>query len=295
MTVLPAPPPTPVTPETLSPARPWLTLVPAPRAASRPLASGRREAAPVNTEELLRDLRALPTGHPDRAGLRSRAIEHNLPLARRLALRYVLRGEPLDDLIQVACLALIKAVDGYDPTRQIPFVGYATPTILGTLKRHFRDTTWGMRVPRAAQELARAVAVATGELGQQLGHWPTPAELAAHLHVTVESLRFALGASQAYHPASLEVLRADGEAVDLGGFLGAADPGYEAVDEDLSHQPLLARLACLPLRERRILTLRYYDQLTQSQIAAEVGLSQMHVSRLLKLSLAQLRTGLTRP
>ena len=142
----------------------------------------------MSTEELLCQRDRLPAEHPDRAKLRARAIETNLPMANRLARRYAGRGELLDDLAQVAAIALINAVDRYDPSRQVPFAGFAIPTILGALKRHFRDTTWAMRVPRPIQELARRVPAATDELGQQLGRTPTTAELADYLQVAVDDV-----------------------------------------------------------------------------------------------------------
>lgn len=167
----------------------------------RPVASSRRGQpvdAPATTEQLLRQRDDLPAGHPERAELRTRVIEENLPLADRLARRYTGRGEPLDDLTQVAAFALIKAVDGYDPSLRSPFARYAVPSILGALKRHFRDATWGVRVPRRTQELTRDIATATGELSQQRGRCPTHAELADHLHVSAVDILAAVGASQAY-------------------------------------------------------------------------------------------------
>ncbi len=243
--------------------------------------------APASTEQLLRQHADLPAGHPDRARLRARAIEQNLPMANRLARRYAGRGELLDDLVQVAVLALINAVDGYDASRQVPFTAYAVPTILGGLKRHFRDTAWGMRVPRSTQELARAVASAAGELAQRRGRPPTSAELADHLHVPIDNVRAAVGARQVYHLASLNVPHVGGAGVDVIDVLGGIDPRYAGVDDRETLRPLLA---ALPVRERRILALRFYGQMTQIQIAAEVGVSQMHVSRLLTQTLTRLRT-----
>lgn len=248
--------------------------------------------APASTEQLLRQRADLPADHPDRTRLRARAIEENLPMANRLARRYAGRGELLDDLAQVAALALVNAVDRYDPSRQTPFTAYAAPTILGALKRHFRDTAWGMRVPRSTQELAHDVVTATGELSQQRGRLPTPAELADHLHVTVDDLRAAIGARQVYHLASLNAPHTAGAAVDLIDLLGGIDPHYARVDD---HLTLRLLLAALPLRERRILTMRFYGHMTQTQIAAALGVSQMQISRLLKQTLTRLRGTTTAP
>ncbi|MEH1125320.1 SigB/SigF/SigG family RNA polymerase sigma factor [Micromonospora sp. CPCC 206061] len=245
--------------------------------------------APASTEQLLRLRDDLPAEHPDRARLRSRAIEENLSLASRLARRYAGRGELLDDLAQVAALALITAVDRYDPSRQVPFAAYAVPTILGALKRHFRDTAWAMRVPRAAQDLTREIATATGELSQQHGRHPTAAELADHLHVGIDELRAALGASQVYNLVSLNMPHTAGTGIDRIDLLGGIDPHYAGVDDTLTLQLLMA---ALPMREQRILSLRFFDHMTQTQIAIEVGLSQMHVSRLLKQTLTRLRAAM---
>jgi RNA polymerase sigma-B factor len=251
-----------------------------------------RHAGRATSEQLLRQRDDLPAGHPDRAKIRTRVIEKNLPLAHRLARRYAGRGEPLDDLTQVAALALIKAVDGYDPARENPFASYASPSILGALKRHFRDTTWGMRVPRSTQELARDVATATDELGQQRSRSPTSAEIADHLHVSAADVLIAIGTSRAYRTASLNAPYAGTGSVDLIELIGDIDPRYACVDDRLVLPPLRPLLAALPLRERRILIMRFFGNMSQTQIAAKVGLSQMQVSRLLKQSLVRLRTGM---
>lgn len=240
--------------------------------------------APPTTEELLGQLSQLPARHPHRATLRAQIIQENLPMAANLARRYAGRGELLEDLNQVAALALIKVVDSYDPSRQIPFAGYAIPSILGSLKRHFRDAAWAMRVPRSTQELARQVSTASGELSQYLSRTPTTIELAGHLHVSVGSLAAAVGARRNYSLASLNAQPAGNGSADL---VGDLDPRYARVDDHLSLEPLVA---ALPQRERRILTMRFYDHMNQRQIAAEIGLSQMHVSRLLKQTLALMRS-----
>lgn len=247
------------------------------------------------SERLLRQRDALPPDHPDRVRLRTRVIEKNLPLANSLARRYAGRGEPLEDLRQVAALALVRAVDGYDPSRQVPFVGYAVPTILGAIKRHFRDTTWGLRVPRWVQELDQEATTTAEELSQRLGRRPTDSELADHLHVSVDDLTTALAARLTYHLVSLNTPAAESDTSDypdLINQLGGLDPGFAGVEDRLA---LLPVLAALPQRERRILVLRYYHRMTQAGIAIEVGLSQMHVSRLLRQSFTRLRASLSSP
>ena len=243
----------------------------------------------MSTEELLGQLARLPGEHPARAQLRARAVERNLPLAAQLARRYAGRGELLDDLTQVAAVALIQAVDRYDPSRGVPFAGFAIPSILGALKRHFRDTAWAIRVPRSIQELALRVPAAANELAHQRSRTPTPAEIADHLHVTVGGVQAAVVAWQSYSLPFLSTPNAN-TGVDIIDGLGAIDPRYASVDEHLSLRPLIA---ALPLRERRILIMRFYDHMNQSQIAAEIGVSQMHVSRLLKQTLANLRAQLS--
>jgi RNA polymerase sigma-B factor len=241
--------------------------------------------------DLLRRRAALPVEHPHRAALRARGIEAALPLARSVAARYTGRGEPLDDLYQVAALALIKAVDGYDPARQTAFSTYAVPSIVGALKRHFRDTTWRVRVPRRIQELAMTLAPTSEELAHQLGRTPTPREHAAHLHVAEQDLATAVTAWQAHHPDSLDAPAATGTQGQrpLADTIGAVDGCFDAVADRHTLRPLLA---ALPARQRRILAMRYVADMTQAEIAAQIGVSQMHISRLLAGTMAQLRTGL---
>jgi RNA polymerase sigma-B factor len=248
-------------------------------------------AGRATVQDLLRWRADLPTGHPDRATLRERSIEAGLPLARCLAARYRGRGEPPDDLNQVAALALVKAVDGYDPDRQAAFSSYAVPTIVGALKRHLRDTTWRVRVPRRIQELAITVASTSARLAQQLGRSPTLRELAAHLDAAEEDVAIAVNAWQAQHPDSLDALSASGEEErrPLVDTIGAIDARFDAVTDRHTLQPLLA---ALPVRQRRILAMRYFGDMTQAEIAARVGVSQMQISRLLVRTLTQLRTGL---
>jgi RNA polymerase sigma-B factor len=244
--------------------------------------------ASASTEELLWRRDRLPAEHPNRAKLRARAIEMNLPMASQLARRYAGRGELRDDLTQVAAVALINVVDRYDPNRQVPFAGFAVPSILGALKRHFRDTAWAMRVPRPMQELALKVPAVAEELGHQRGRTPTTAELADFLQVTVDDVLGAAGAWRNYRLPSLNMPHPDTGA-DWVDVIGGVDPRYASIDDHVSLQSLVAEL---PLRERRILTLRFNHHMTQTQIAAEIGTSQMHVSRLLRQTLARLRAAM---
>jgi RNA polymerase sigma-B factor len=242
-------------------------------------------------QDLLRQRAELPAGHPSRAGLRTRGIEAGLPMAERLAGRYRGRGEPFDDLYQVACMALVLAVDGYDPARGTSFTAYAVPTITGAIKRHFRDATWRVRVPRRVQELALHLIAGSEALPQQLGHTPTSRELAAHLHTTETDIAVARDAWRAYRPDSLDSPapgRPEG-ARTLADTVGRLDTRLEAVIDQQMLRPLLA---ALPARQRRILAMRFGSELSQDEIAARIGVSQMHVSRLLARSLAALRGGL---
>jgi RNA polymerase sigma-B factor len=212
-------------------------------------------------------------------------------MARSLAARYRERGEPLDDLYQVAAVGLIKAVDGYDPARSVPFVAYAVPTITGALKRYFRDTTWRIRVPRPVQELALALGPGGAELAQRLGRSPTRAELALHLGVAGHDVAVASHAWSAHRLVSLDGFAANGdrEQSALLDILGSVDARFEAVTDEHVWRQLVERL---PVRERRILDMRFGQQLPQSEIAAQIGVSQMQISRLLLRSLTTLRTGM---
>jgi RNA polymerase sigma-B factor len=237
--------------------------------------------------ELIAALAALPAEHPDRPSLRNQVIEAWLPLANHLAARYSGRGEPTGDLAQTAALGLIKAVDRFDATRGVDFAGFAIPTILGEIKRHFRDRTWNIRVPRRLQELRLRISEANSRLTQTLGRAPTVADIAVHLELTEEEVLEGLEGARAYHAVSLSTPIGDADsATELGDTLGAEDGEYELAELRASLGPALATL---DEREQRILTLRFYGNLTQSEIAARVGVSQMHVSRLLARALTKLR------
>jgi len=241
---------------------------------------------PSRADELIKDMATLPVDHPSRARLRDEVIEAWLPLARHLAARYHGRGEPADDLLQTATLGLIKAVDRWDPERGVEFSGFAIPTILGEVKRHFRDRTWSVRVPRRTQELRMAITDANNVLVHTLGRSPTVTDVAAHLELTEEAVLEGLEGARAYNATSLSTpIRADGNT-ELGDTLGGEDHEFELAETRVALGPALAML---DEREQKILTLRFYGNLTQSQIADQVGISQMHVSRLLTKALAKLR------
>lgn len=222
----------------------------------------------------------------DRA-IRDELIEAHLRLAEHLARRFVNRGVPIDDLVQVASLGLLKAVERFEPERGLEFSTFATPTIVGELKRHFRDKGWSVRVPRRVQEMHVEVNALVGELTQQLGRSPTINELAARARTSEEEVLEAMEAAQAYRSTSI-----DAPAVAAEDERGIANQlGDEDVNLLDSENRLLVSelLTGLPKRERLMLQLRFYEGMTQSQIADRLGISQMHVSRLLAKSLAMLR------
>ena len=217
--------------------------------------------------------------------LRNELIEDHRWLALHCAKRFANKGEPLDDLIQVAMLGVLKAVERYDPDFGATFATFAVPTITGELRRHFRDTTWAVHVPRRAKDLQHTVKVAVNELGQMLGRSPTVEEIASQAGVPVEEVLDALEAARCYRKTPLAPTGDDGEFDDLS-TLGDIDGGLDAVDAATTVGRLLDEL---PARERRIVELRYMGGLTQSQIAELVGVSQVQVSRLLRSSLARLK------
>jgi RNA polymerase sigma-B factor len=239
---------------------------------------------------LLRQMHDLPSGHQDRPRLRDQAITAWLPLAKQLARRYDGRGEQLDDLIQIATMGLIKAIDRFDPGYGNDFGSYAVPTIVGEIKRHFRDHTWDVRVPRRLQEIKLDISNATATLAQSLGRSPSVADLAVHLNRTEEEILEGLDSARAYSALSLQTLVGNGEdSTELGDLFGAEDPDLRMAELRASLGPALADLRP---REQQIVILRFFGNLTQTQIAERVGVSQMHVSRLLTKSLAALRRSL---
>jgi RNA polymerase sigma-B factor len=220
---------------------------------------------------------------------RESLVELYLPLARSLAARYRGRGgEPFDDLLQVASLGLLKALDRFDPDRGAAFSSYAVPTILGELRRHFRDTGWSAHVPRSAQELALRVQASEEAVGSRLGRSPTAVELAQYMEITVEQVIEGLEAAAAHHSASLEHPHdeLDGESRSICDALGEDDPGFEQIDARLTITSAASRLS---EREHRVLQLRFYGDLSQSEIAKRIGVSQMQVSRILRRALERLR------
>ena len=241
--------------------------------------------------ELFERLATLPEGGEERQRIRGELVELHLPLVEYLARRFRNRGEWLDDLTQVASIGLIKSIDRFDLSRGVEFSTYATPTIVGEIKRHFRDKGWAVRVPRRLQELKLALTKAISDLAQRLGRAPTVAELAAHLQMSEEEVLEGLESANAYSTVSLDAPDSgDEDAPAVAESLGMLDDALEGVEYRESLKPLLERL---PPREKKILMLRFFGNMTQSQIATELGISQMHVSRLLARTLTQLREGLT--
>jgi RNA polymerase sigma-B factor len=220
---------------------------------------------------------------------RRELTERYLPLARSLARRYERRGESLDDLLQVASLGLVKAIDRFDPERGLSFSSYAVPTMLGELRRYFRDTGWALHVPRDMQERVLKVNAAVERLSGELGRSPSPQQLADELNLPVEAVLEAIEANTAYEASSLETpLRAgDEQSHTVAETIGETDERFELIEDCASIGPALKTL---PERDRLILHLRFVEDLTQSEIAQRIGVSQMHVSRLIRRALEQVRS-----
>jgi RNA polymerase sigma-B factor len=239
---------------------------------------------------LLEQYAALDPDDPRREALRDRLVTGFLPIAQHIARRFSNRGEPLDDLIQVATVGLINAIDRYSPDRGSDFFSFAVPTISGEVRRHFRDLGWSMRVPRRLKDLHVSINGAVSELSQSLGRAPKPSEIAEHLGVPVSEVLEGLEASEAYRSSSLdEMLSSEQGSATVGELVGAADAELDRVDFRQALRPVLAELA---ERERTIVLLRFFGNMTQTQIADRVGISQMHVSRLLAQTLDRLRSRL---
>jgi RNA polymerase sigma-B factor len=248
------------------------------------------QAVRARSAELFAQLNADGCGDDRRAQLRDELVHLHLPLVEHFARRFVNRGEPLDDLLQVGTIGLIKAIDRFDSDRGVEFSTYATPTILGEIKRHFRDRGWAIRVPRRLQELRISLSTATADLTQELGRSPTISELALRVGVTDEEVIEGLESANAYSTLSLDAPDAgeDSELTMIDA-IGSDDEALEHVENRETIKPLLE---ALDPREKHILTLRFFRGMTQSQIAAEIGISQMHVSRLLARTLTRLRESL---
>jgi RNA polymerase sigma-B factor len=245
-------------------------------------ASGRKSRADRDRELLVR--------YRDKGDLsaRDQLVERFLPLARQLARRYQRPNEPLDDLVQVASIGLVKAIDRYDPERGTAFSSYAVPTILGELKRYFRDSGWAVHVPRGMQERVMRLNQAIGKLSRELGHSPSAAELADAMDLPREEVLEAMEAAVAYDAASLDAPRGgDDEAESYADALGEEDERFELIEYSAAIAPTLK---ALPERDRLVLHLRFVEDLTQSEIAERIGVSQMHVSRLIRRALTRLRT-----
>jgi RNA polymerase sigma-B factor len=249
------------------------------------------DAQPASQSPNTREDRRLLIRYHEQGDLQAREelVERFLPLARQLARRYQRQNEPLDDLMQVASMGLVKAVDRFDPARGTAFSTYAVPTILGELKRYFRDSGWAVHVPRGMQERVMKLDQASQELHRRLGRSPSAGELAEELQLTSEEVLEAMEAASAYDAISLEEQRSDSSDSAEPTFadsLGTEEERYELVEYGATIAPTLRALS---ERERLILHLRFVEDLTQSEIADRIGVSQMHVSRLIRRALARLR------
>lgn len=263
-----------------------LTLLPDEPQEQTPIRDGEEPAtARREADERLAEFAALDKADPRYATLRQTVVEGHLPLVHHLAQRFRGRGEPYDDLVQVGTIGLLHAVDRFDPERG-SFAAFAVPTIVGEIRRHFRDRGWAMRIPRRVQDLGRRVSQARETLTHQLDRSPTVAEIATHLEVDQDLVVEALETAGAYVTVPLPTTADESDRLTK----AFEDAGLELVEQREMLRPLLARL---PARQQRILELRFARGMSQSQIAGEVGVSQMHVSRLLAKSLSTLRSGLS--
>ncbi|WP_327583985.1 SigB/SigF/SigG family RNA polymerase sigma factor [Nonomuraea sp. NBC_00507] len=244
----------------------------------------------MTAEQLLAEMNRPETSDLQKIRIRERLVEMYAGLVNDVTRRYYHRGEPMEDLRQAAYVGLMKAINGFDPDLGHEFRGYAMITMVGEVKRHFRDRTWAIRVPRVFQERRLELNKATAELTQTLGHAPTVAELAAKMGISQEDVLLTLDASAAYNTLSLDApVGGEEDAADLGDFLPAQD---DTLDDLLGAYAIKPLIDALPDRERNILLMRFYGNMTQSEIAAEFGISQMHVSRILRAVLAKLRAQL---
>ncbi|WP_435590735.1 RNA polymerase sigma factor SigF [Nocardia sp. bgisy118] len=243
-----------------------------------------------NVEPWFEKLASLDENDPNRQRVREDIVRMCLPLAEHIARRFAGRGEAFDDLHQIARLGLVQAVDRFDVSRGSSFLSFAVPTVMGEVRRHFRDRTWSVRVPRRLKEIQQSIGPATDVLAQRLGRMPTARELAAELDVELSEITQALVASNGYQSSSLDAAYRDGDddgsaraAVDA---LGAEEPCYRLLEEAMAVRPLIADL---PERERQVLVMRFFENKTQTQIAERLGVSQMQISRILAKTLKTLR------
>lgn len=244
----------------------------------------------AETMRIFRRMRTLPPGDPVRERLRAEVIEDHMAYARRIAARYGGHGEVVEDFVQVAYLGLVKAVDNFDPERGTAFLGYATPVILGEIKKYFRDATWDVHVPRSMQELTRTVRACAERMTRELARSPKVEEIAARIAVPAELITEALVAMDSYTVASLDrPLRAEPGSPSLVDLLGGEDERLEAVVDRTALKPLIA---ALNERDRSILMMHFFQGMTQREIGARLGYSQMHISRLLASVLGRLRAAL---
>ncbi|NRQ39350.1 SigB/SigF/SigG family RNA polymerase sigma factor [Nonomuraea sp. NN258] len=244
----------------------------------------------MTAEQLLAEMNRPECSRSRAAGIRERVVDLYRDLVTEVTRRYRYRGEPMEDLRQAAYVGLMKAVNGFDPDLGHEFRGYAMITMTGEVKRHFRDRTWAIRVPRVHQERRLELNKVTAELTQELGHSPTVAQLAAKMGISEEDVLLTLDAATAYNALSLDApVSGEEDAANLGDLLPAQDDSLDAM---LGRHAIKPLVDALPERERRILLMRFYGNMTQSEIAAEFGISQMHVSRILRAVLTKLRRAL---
>ncbi|XPR87824.1 RNA polymerase sigma factor SigF [Streptomyces prasinus] len=288
----PAAPPSSAPPPTTPSAGPPTGPSAGPPAGAPPpaaLSPAKRRGADTRalTQVLFGQLKNLQPGTPEHTRVRAALIEANLPLVRYAAARFRSRNEPMEDVVQVGTIGLINAIDRFDPERGVQFPTFAMPTVIGEIKRYFRDNVRTVHVPRRLHELWVQVNSATEDLTTAFGRSPTTAEIAERLRITEEDVLSCIEAGRSYHATSLEAAQEGDGLPGLLDRLGYEDPALDGVE----HRDLVRHLLVqLPEREQRILLLRYYSNLTQSQISAELGVSQMHVSRLLARSFQRLRS-----
>ncbi|OKI25132.1 SigB/SigF/SigG family RNA polymerase sigma factor [Streptomyces sp. CB03911] len=268
-------------------------VLPVAPASALPRAENPREVAPADARALSKDLflrlRDLEEGTREYSYVRGTLIELNITLVKFAARRFSHRSEPMDDIIQVGTIGLIKAIDRFDPTLDYEFSTFALPTIIGEIKRYFRDTSWMVHVPRRMQELRLTLAKARDHLQQDLDRAPTPREIAQHLSMDEQDVIEGLKAAEAYSTHSLDMPGDEDAEGSIAARFAVEEKGFEAVLDLESLKPLVA---VLPERERAILSMRFGAEMTQSQIGEHLGVSQMHISRILNRTLSRLREAL---